>query len=166
VLAGRQAGRRAGGRAGRRAGGQSGQKLLSVSGYTCSAEDASSPSLPLTCPASALQVDPARRPSATQLLAMPYFADPHAWLSPEFQLAQVRRLGVLACLLTAVGLCCCCEKCFTHTVHWMVLSAAGGHRACTLHSISLQPHCHLSTLPSLLHPCRTGRVASWSSASF
>lgn len=36
-----------------------------------------------------LQVDPARRPTATQLLAMPYFADSASWLSPEFKRAQV-----------------------------------------------------------------------------
>ncbi|PRW60927.1 CMGC CDKL kinase [Chlorella sorokiniana] len=42
-----------------------------------------------------LQVDPACRPSAAQLLAMPFFADKQSWLTPEFKVAQVRLL--LAC---------------------------------------------------------------------
>ncbi|KAI7835884.1 hypothetical protein COHA_010229 [Chlorella ohadii] len=37
-----------------------------------------------------LQVDPACRPSAAQLLAMPYFADKQSWLTPEFKVAQER----------------------------------------------------------------------------
>ncbi len=39
----------------------------------------------------AVQVDPACRPSAAQLLAMPYFADKQSWLTPEFKVAQVGR---------------------------------------------------------------------------
>ncbi|KAI3432767.1 hypothetical protein D9Q98_004307 [Chlorella vulgaris] len=37
-----------------------------------------------------LQVDPAARPSAAQLLAMPYFSDTGSWLTPEFRRAQER----------------------------------------------------------------------------
>lgn len=37
-----------------------------------------------------LQPDPRDRPSAAQLMNMPFFADSSRWLSAEFQLAQVR----------------------------------------------------------------------------
>ena len=40
-----------------------------------------------------LQPDPSLRPTATQLLAMPYFADPASWLSSEFIKAQVGEGG-------------------------------------------------------------------------
>ncbi|KAL4420927.1 hypothetical protein ABPG77_001410 [Micractinium sp. CCAP 211/92] len=50
-----------------------------------------------------LQVDPARRPTATQLLAMPYFADPASWLSPEFKRAQDLARGELEQRIAAMN---------------------------------------------------------------
>lgn len=44
----------------------------------------------LPCPP---QVDPAARPSATQLLAMPFFGDSASWLTSEFELALVSGAG-------------------------------------------------------------------------
>ncbi len=58
---------------------------LSEAGWPACRDDPGS----LPCMPCRLQVDPARRPTATQLLAMPYFADPASWLSPEFKRAQV-----------------------------------------------------------------------------
>lgn len=40
-----------------------------------------------------LRPDPRRRPTAAQLMQMPFFSDSQRWLSEEFWLAQVPGLG-------------------------------------------------------------------------
>lgn len=62
-------------------------------GIPAAHEDAMTAGLPWV-PAP-LQVDPSCRPTATQLLSMPYFADAPSWLSPEFRLAQVGTVATI-----------------------------------------------------------------------
>ncbi len=57
-----------------------------------------------------LQPDPAKRPTAAQLLAMPYFSDASSWLSHEFQQAQV------GCHCQCCR-CCRCRRCCHLSVH-------------------------------------------------
>jgi hypothetical protein len=48
-------------------------------------------------------VDPAARPSAAQLLAMPYFSDTGSWLTPEFRRAQVLQYCTGHCVVLPLG---------------------------------------------------------------